>query len=179
MCTSALTSQAASWPHNTFVCLCYCNTEWWVSLSLPKQVVPDIDYNSSAVSFLRDKIWIFKYFLDEPEALLTSCWYNQENRLKSSAISVCPFSPFTTLNTSQGYFNMTEISEGPLHTFWDRSVPALLFLRDEQTVTLKYTKLFPSPLSRKLHLVPMSRILRLSCRVPNLLCFPPRFLIQK
>ena len=74
---------------------------------------------------------------------------------------------------------MSDISEASLHTFWDRSVSALVFLSDEQTVTLKYTKLFPSPLCRKLPLVAESRKLGLSCRVPKLLCFPPRFLTQK
>jgi hypothetical protein len=70
---------------------------------LPKQVEPHIDYSASAMSFMRDKIRIFKYFLDESEALRNSSLYKQENRLKSSAISLCPFFPFPTFNTSQGY----------------------------------------------------------------------------
>jgi hypothetical protein len=74
---------------------------------------------------------------------------------------------------------VNEVSERSLHTFWDHSVSTLVFPRDEQTVTLKYAKRFPSTLSRKLFLVPESSNLRLSCRFPKLLRFPPRFLIQK
>jgi hypothetical protein len=48
-------------------------------VTLPKKGEPDIDYNASAVSFLREKISIFKYFLVETDALPTLSWYKQEN----------------------------------------------------------------------------------------------------
>lgn len=80
-----------------------------------------------------------------------------------------PLFPIPHFKYVSGLLNVPEVSEDSLHTFWNHSVSTLVFLRDEQTVTLKYAKLFPSPLTRKLLLLPESRKLRLSCWVPNLL----------